>query len=160
MKLIDLKPKRGSRRKPKEVGRGRASGHGKTCCMGHNGQKQRAGFGMRTGFEGGQTPTYRRLPKFQTNERSNKRFFCIINLRDIEKLRASGCKSEQITPEILLEKGIIKDVKDGIRVLGDGNINFPLVIKANHFSKSAREKIEKAGGKCEIISVSSSKKIR
>ena len=147
MNLIDLKPAEGSRRKTKEVGRGRSSGHGKTCCRGHNGQGQRAGKGKRPGFEGGQTPLYRKLPKFQTNERPNKRMWTIINLANLETL--SECK--QITPELLLEKGIIDKIGDGVRVLGDGEIKFPAVVKAHYFSSTAKKKIEASGGKCELI---------
>lgn len=147
MKLIDLRPKEGSRRKPKVVGRGRGSGHGKTSCRGNNGQGQRAGASIRPGFEGGQTPLYRRLPKFQTNERPNKRFWTIVNLADLEIL--SGHKL--ITPELLLEKGVVNDLSDGLRVLGDGEIKFQATVKAHYFSKSAKEKIEAAGGKCDII---------
>lgn len=147
MKLIDLKSKEGSRRHAKTVGRGRGSGHGKTSCRGNNGQGQRAGASIRPGFEGGQTPLYRRLPKFQTNERPNKRFWAIVNLANLEIL--SGHKL--ITPELLLEKDIIDHLNDGLRVLGDGEIKFPATVKAHYFSKSAKEKIEAAGGKCEII---------
>ena len=147
MKLIDLKPNKGSKKRSKEVGRGRASGHGKTCTRGNNGQGQRAGGGIRPGFEGGQTPLYRRLPKFQTNERANRLFFSIVNLSDLENL--SGHK--QITPDLLVKEGIIDDIKDGLKVLGDGEIKFAAHIKANCFSESAKKKIESAGGKCEII---------
>ena len=147
MKLADLKSKEGSRRKAKEVGRGRGSGHGKTSCRGHNGQGSRTGKGKRLGFEGGQTPLYRRLPKFQTNERPNKRFWTVINLRDLERL--SGCK--EITPKLLLEKEIIDDVNDGVRILGEGEIKFSANIKANYFSESAKKKIEASGGKWEIL---------
>ena len=147
MKLTDLKPNEGSRRPRKLVGRGRGSGHGKTCCRGNNGQGQRSGPGMRAGFEGGQTPLYRRLPKFQTNERPNRRLWAIVNLSDLESLS----EHKQITPELLLEKGIIDSINDGLRVLGDGEIKFPVTIKANHFSHSAKEKIEKSGGKWELI---------
>ena len=147
MKLTELKSANGSRRKAKEVGRGTASGHGKTCCRGNNGQGQRAGKGHRAGFEGGQTPTYRRLPKFQTNERPNKKVWTVLNLSDFEKL--SGCK--EINPDLLLEKGIIKKLNDGIRILGNGDIKFPVRVKAHHFSESAKEKIEASGGKWELI---------
>ncbi len=147
MKLTDLKSARGSRKKPKEVGRGRASGHGNTCCRGDNGQGQRAGKGKRPGFEGGQTPLYRRLPKYQTNERPNKLTWSIVNLNDLERL--SGAKV--ITPELLLEKGIIDSLNDGLRVLGSGEIKFSATIKANHFSAQAKQKIEASGGKCELI---------
>lgn len=147
MKLLDLKSSKGSRKKPKTIGRGRGSGHGKTCCRGNNGQGQRTGNAIRAGFEGGQTPLYRRLPKFQSNERPNRRFWTIVNLSDLENL--SGHK--EITPKLLLEKGIIDGLNDGVRVLGDGEIKFATTIKANHFSKSAKEKIEAAGGKCELL---------
>lgn len=147
MKLTELKPQEGSRRKTKEVGRGRSSGHGKTCCRGNNGQGQRAGKGKRPGFEGGQTPLYRRLPKYQTNERTNRRTYSIANLADLEKLS----EYKQITPDLLLEKGIIDTINDGVRILGDGNIKFPVNIKAHYFSKPAKKKIESAGGKWEII---------
>jgi len=146
MRLLDLKSKTGSRKKAKLVGRGRSSGHGKTCCRGNNGQGQRAGKGMKGGFEGGQTPLYRRLPKFQTNERPNKRMWAIVNLSVLNKL--SGHK--EITPKLLLDEGIIDNLNDGLRVLGDGEIKFACTVKAAHFSKSAKEKIEAVGGKCEI----------
>ena len=148
MKLVDLKPAKGSRRKAKLVGRGSGSGHGKTSCRGNNGQGQRAGKGHRAGFEGGQTPLYRRLPKFQTNERPNRRCWTVINLRDLESLSTH----KQITPELLLKEGIIDHLNDGVRVLGDGEIKFSATIKANYFSQSAKEKIEAVGGKWELIS--------
>ena len=147
MNLLNLKPKHGSRRKSKAVGRGRASGHGKTCCKGHNGQGQRSGKGARPGFEGGQTPLYRRLPKFQTNEIPNRKTWTIVNLSDLESL--SDCK--EITPDLLLKKGMINNLHDGLRVLGNGDIKFKTTIFANHFSAGARKKIEASGGKCELI---------
>ena len=147
MQLTDLKSAKGSRRKRKEVGRGTGSGHGKTCCRGNNGRGQRSGTGQRLGFEGGQTPMYRRLPKFQTNERPNRLIWAIVNLNDLEKLSAS----KVITPELLLEKGVIDNLNDGLRILGNGEIKFSVTIKAHHFSSSAKEKIEAAGGKCELI---------
>ena len=147
MILTSLKSKHGSRRKPKVVGRGRASGHGKTCCKGHNGQLARTGAAIRPGFEGGQTPTYRRLPKFQTNERPNRLTWKIVNLSCLNSLSAE----KLITPELLLEKGIIDKVYDGLRVLGDGEIKFAVTIQASHFSESAKKKIEAAGGKWEIV---------
>ena len=144
---MNLKSAKGSRRKTKEVGRGRASGHGKTSCRGHNGQGQRSGKGMRGGFEGGQTPVYRRLPKFQTNERPNRLTFAVINLSDLEKFS----NHKEITPELLVEKGVIDNIDDGLRVLGDGEIKFAATVKAHYFSSSAKEKIESSGGKCELI---------
>ena len=147
MQLTELRSAKGSRKKSKTVGRGTGSGHGKTSCRGNNGQGQRAGKGHRVGFEGGQTPMYRRLPKFQTNERPNRLIWAIVNLSDLEGL--SG--SKVITPELLLEKGVIDYLNDGLRVLGDGEIKSSVTVKAHHFSKSAKEKIETAGGKCELI---------
>ena len=147
MKLNDLKSAKGSRRRRKEVGRGTGSGHGKTSCRGNNGQGQRSGKGGKTGFEGGQTPIYRRLPKFQTNERPNKRQWVIVNLSDLEILSSH----KEITPEILLKEGVVDKINDGVRVLGGGKINFQVSIKAHHFSKQAKEKIEASGGKCIVI---------
>lgn len=147
MNLIDLKPKEGSRREKKEVGRGRGSGHGKTSCRGHNGQGQRAGKGQRLGFEGGQTPLYRRLPKMQTNERPNRLIWAIVNLSDLTELSSH----KEITPELLLKEGIIKHLNDGLRILGDGEMTFSASIMAHHFSQQAKEKIEAKGGKCIII---------
>ena len=147
MQLNELKSAKGSRKKRKEVGRGPGSGHGKTSCRGNNGQGQRAGKGHRAGFEGGQTPIYRRLPKFQTNERPNRLTWAIINLSDLEHLSSL----KVITPELLLEKGVIDSLSDGLRVLGGGEMKFSATIKAHHFSGSAKAKIEAAGGKCELI---------
>lgn len=147
MKLIDLKPEKGSRKRAKRLGRGRASGKGNTCCRGDDGQGQRAGKGARPGFEGGQTPLFRRLPKYQTNERSNRLTWAIVNLKQLAKL--SDCK--EITAQLLLDKGIIDKLEDGLRVLGSGEISFACTIKANHFTAQAKEKIEKAGGKAEVL---------
>ncbi len=147
MELTDLKSAKGSRRARKEVGRGRASGHGKTCCRGNNGQGQRSGKGQRLGFEGGQTPLYRRLPKFQSNERPNRLCWTIVNLRDLEEL--SGLK--EITPELLLDKGVIDKINDGVRILGDGELKFSATIKAHYFTESAKKKIEATGGKWELV---------
>lgn len=147
MNLLDLKPAKGSRRKRKELGRGRSSGLGNTCGRGDNGQGQRAGKGKRRGFEGGQTPLYRRLPKMQTNERANRLEYNIVNLSQLQKL--SGEK--EITIELLKEKGIIATVKDGLRILSKGEIKHACTIKANHFSEEAKKKIEAAGGKCELL---------
>lgn len=147
MKLLDLKPRKGSRKKAKLVGRGRSSGHGKTCCRGNNGQGQRAGKGMKGGFEGGQTPLYRRLPKFQTNERPNKKTWAIVNLSVLNKLS----NHKEITPKLLLDEGIIDKLCDGLRILGDGEIKFSATISAHYFSSGAKQKIEASGGKCVLI---------
>ena len=145
MKLSDLSPITGSKKKNKRVGRGSGSGHGKTSCRGHKGQKSRSGGGTRIGFEGGQMPLHRRLPKRGFTNIFKKQYG-IVNLAALDRLSAS-----EVTPEILIEKGLVKDIKDGIKVLGDGEIKKPLIVKAHAFSSSAKEKIIKAGGKIEII---------
>lgn len=146
MKLYELKPAPGSKKKKRRVGRGRASGFGKTSGRGHDGQNARSGGGVRIGFEGGQLPIYRRLPK---RGFSNARFathYAIVNLSQLENLQEST-----ITPELLLEKGIVSKPLDGLKVLGGGEITRAVDIRAHKFSSSAVEKIEKAGGKVEVI---------
>lgn len=145
MRLSDLSPKLNSRKGKKRVGRGPGSGHGKTSCRGHKGHKARSGGGTKPGFEGGQMPLHRRLPKRGFKNIFRKEYV-IINLRDLDRL------SEFIvTPEVLLEKRFIKNIKSGIKILGEGEINRPLTIKAHSFSSSAKDKILKAGGSVEII---------
>jgi len=146
MKIEDLKPAPGSRKRNKRVGRGIGSGHGKTSCKGHKGQKARSGGTKGPGFEGGQTPLQRRLPKRGFKNRFAIEY-AIINLKDIVKIQ----DADIITPEILVEKGIIKDLKNGIKVLGNGDIQRPLTIKAHAFSASAVSKISAAGGKAEVV---------
>lgn len=146
MKLHELQPAEGAKRSPKRVGRGIGSGMGKTSTKGHKGQKARSGGGKGPAFEGGQTPLQRRLPKRGFNNKF-KREWVEVNL---EKLNIFDNGTE-VTPEILLEKGIIKKLADGVKILGNGNIVKKLTIKSNGFSKSAVEKIEKAGGKAEVI---------
>jgi len=145
MRLSDLSPISKSKRKDKRVGRGPGSGHGKTSCRGHKGQKARSGGGTRAGFEGGQMPLHRRLPK-RGFRNPFKKEYAIINLKDFEKFPESV-----ITPEIILEKGYIKDLKDGLKVLGEGEIEKPLTVKAHAFSASARDKILRAGGSIEVV---------
>ncbi len=146
MKIESLKPADGRRRKPKRVGRGIGSGHGKTSCKGHKGQKARSGGTKGPGFEGGQMPLQRRLPK-RGFKSLDKIEYAIVNLKDINRIG----ESDVITPELLLEKGIVKDLKDGIKVLGEGEIRKPLTVKANAFSVSAKTKIEASGGRAEKI---------
>jgi len=146
MKLQDLKPAQGSRRRDKRVGRGIGSGHGKTSCKGHKGQKARSGGTKGPGFEGGQMPLQRRLPKRGFKNRFHI-VYAVVNLGDIGKLE----DLDTITPETLVERGVVKDVKDGIKVLGDGDLKRPLTIKADAFSASALTKISAAGGKAEVI---------
>ncbi len=145
MRLSDLSPKQGSNKKKKRVGRGIGSGHGKTSCRGHKGQKARAGGGTRVGFEGGQMPLYRRLPKRGFTNIFRKDY-AVVNLKDLDKLSESV-----VTPEVILEKGLIKDTKGGIKILGEGEIKKPITVKAHAFSASAKDKIIKAGGIAEII---------
>ena len=145
MRLSDLSPKQGSIKKKKRVGRGTGSGHGKTSCRGHKGQKARTGGGTRVGFEGGQMPLHRRLPKRGFTNIFRKEY-AVVNLKDLDKLSESV-----ITPEIILEKGVIKDTKHGIKVLGEGEIKKPVTVKAHAFSASAKDKIIKAGGIAEVI---------
>ena len=145
MRLSDLSPKQGSNKKKKRVGRGIGSGHGKTSCKGHKGQKARTGGGTRVGFEGGQMPLYRRLPKIGFTNIFRKDY-AVVNLKDLDKLSESV-----VTPEIILEKGLIKDTKGGIKILGEGEIKKPITVKAHAFSASAKDKIIKAGGVIETI---------
>ncbi|HLA49633.1 MAG TPA: 50S ribosomal protein L15 [Thermodesulfovibrionia bacterium] len=145
MRLSDLSPKQGSNKKKKRVGRGIGSGHGKTSCRGHKGQKSRTGGGTRVGFEGGQMPLYRRLPKRGFTNIFRKDY-AVVNLKDLDKLSESV-----VTPEVILEKGLIKDTKSGIKILGEGEIKKPITVKAHAFSASAKDKIIKAGGVIEII---------
>ncbi len=146
MKIEDLKPAVGKSSKVKRVGRGIGSGHGKTSCKGHKGQKARSGGTKGPGFEGGQMPLQRRLPKrgFKNRFAVN---YAVINLKDL--IRIEGV--DTITPEILMEKGILKDLKDGLKILGEGEIRRPIIIKADAFSASALSKITASGGKAEII---------
>lgn len=146
MKIEDLRPAEGSRKKNKRVGRGVGSGHGKTSCRGHKGQKARSGGTKGPGFEGGQMPLQRRLPKRGFKNRFKKEY-AIVNLKDINRIE----RLDVITPEVLVERGIIKDLKDGLKVLGVGEIQRPLTIKADAFSASTRAKVTAAGGKVEII---------
>lgn len=147
MKLSDLAPAPGSRKKRKRVGRGVGSGHGKTSCRGHKGQKARSGGGPKPGFEGGQMPLHRRLPKRGFTNVFQKRY-AIINVGSLNELSES-----LVTPEVLKEKGLIKNIRDGVKILGEGEIIKPLTVKAHAFSASAKEKILKAGGSVEIIDV-------
>jgi len=147
MRLEDLKPAEGSRKKPKRVGRGPGSGHGKTSGRGHKGQKARGTGKVRVGFEGGQMPLYRRLPK-RGFKNVNKKVYSIINLKTLEE---KFQENDEVTPEILMKLGIVKKMRDGIKVLGNGELSKPLVVKAHAFSKKAIEKIETVGGKVEVI---------
>jgi len=141
-----LKPAEGSKKKKKRVGRGIGSGHGKTSCKGHKGQKARSGGTKGPGFEGGQMPLQRRLPKRGFRNLS-KIEFAIVNLKDINKIEGV----DVITPDVLIEKGIVKDMRNGVKVLGGGEIRKPFTIRADAFSSSASAKITAAGGKVEVL---------
>jgi len=147
MRIEDLRPAEGSRKRKKRVGRGPGSGHGKTATRGHKGQKSRSGAGKGAGFEGGQMPMQRRLPKRGFKNYPFKLDFAIVNLRDIAKIEGV----EEITPELMMDKGLIKKIKDGVKVLGDGEMSRAVTVKAHAFSESARTKIAAAGGKTEVI---------
>ena len=147
MKLHELKAPAGSTKSRKRRGRGTATGQGKTGGRGMNGQKSRSGGGVRLGFEGGQMPLYRRLPKRGfTNIWGTK--YTTLNVEDLNRFEAGT----EVTPEMLKELGIVKQVENGgIKILGDGELKNSLTVKANKFTKSAVEKIEAAGGKAEVI---------
>ncbi|GIM46137.1 50S ribosomal protein L15 [Collibacillus ludicampi] len=147
MKLHELKPAEGSRHTRKRVGRGIGSGLGKTSGRGHKGQNARSGGGVRPGFEGGQTPLFRRLPKRGFTNAPFKKEIVSVNLDKLNKFEAGTV----VTPELLVEKKIIKNIKDGVKILGQGELTVALTVKANGFSASAKEKIEAVGGKAEVI---------
>lgn len=146
MKLHELKPAPGSNKAPKRVGRGIGSGHGKTAGRGHKGQNARSGGGVRLGFEGGQMPLYRRLPKRGFNN-PNRKEYAIVNLETLNRFE----EGTVVTPELLKQRGVVKNLKDGLKILGRGELNVKLTVKAHKFSQSALSKIEAAGGQTEVI---------
>lgn len=147
MKIHELQPAPGARQKArKRVGRGTGSGMGKTSTRGHKGQNARSGGGVRPGFEGGQNPLYRRLPKRGFHNPFRKEY-AIVNLDQLNGF----AEGTEVTPELLIQSGVVKNPLAGIKVLGDGELNVKLSIKANKFSKSAVEKIAAAGGNTEVI---------
>ena len=147
MKLHELSPAPGSTSERKRIGRGPASGQGKTAGKGHKGQKARAGRGMRAGFEGGQMPLQRRIPKRGFVNIFAKEI-AIVNLSAIDEKFADGAV---VDVEALINAGLVKKALDGVKVLGNGEISKKLTVKANAFSESAKAKIEAAGGKAEVI---------
>ena len=146
MKLYELKPAPGSRKAPKRVGRGTGSGNGRNAGRGENGQKARSGGGVRPGFEGGQTPLYRRLPKRGFTNIFAKKITSI----NVDRLNVFEDGSV-ITVDTLLERGVISKKQDGVKILGNGDITKKLTVRVNMFSKSAAEKIVAAGGKAEVV---------
>ena len=146
MKLHELKPAEGSRKERNRVGRGIGSGNGKTSGRGHKGQNARSGGGVRPGFEGGQNPLFRRLPK-RGFTNINRKEYAIVNLDALNRFEDGA----EVTPALLLETGIVSNEKSGIKVLGNGTLNVKLTVKAHKFSASAKEAIENAGGTTEVI---------
>lgn len=148
MKLSDLKPATGSNKKRKRVGRGDGSGHGKTSCRGHKGQGSRSGGGTKPGFEGGQMPLQRRLPKrgFHNPFRIE---MSIVNIEQLE-LFPSG---SEVTPDLLARHGLINGKNKRVKILGEGSLSKSLTVKAHGFSSTAKGKIEASGGKAELVAV-------
>ncbi|SEG07306.1 LSU ribosomal protein L15P [Caloramator fervidus] len=146
MKLHELRPAPGTRKEPKRKGRGTATGQGKTAGRGQKGQKARSGGGVRPGFEGGQMPLHRRIPKRGFTNIFAKEY-AIVNVEDLNRFE----EGTVVTPELLLENRIIRKLMDGVKVLGNGELKKALTVKAHKFSASAVKKIEAAGGKIEVI---------
>ncbi len=144
--LNTLAPAKGANRKCKRVGRGIGGGHGKTSTRGYKGQLSRSGTSVRAGFEGGQMPLHRRLPKRGFNNPFRKEYAVV----GLDKLSAFGAGAE-VTPQILKERGIVRNLKDGLKILGSGELKHSLRVSAHRFSKSAVDKIQKAGGSVEVI---------
>ncbi len=146
MKLHELTYTEGSRKNSKRIGRGHGSGQGKTAGKGHKGQNARSGGGVRLGFEGGQTPLFRRLPK-RGFTNINRKEFAIINLDDLNKFEDGTV----VTPDVLLEANVIKKLHSGVKVLGNGQLERKLTVKAAKFSKTAEERIVALGGTIEVL---------
>ena len=147
MKLHTLYANEGATATRKRVGRGTSSGHGKTSGKGHKGQNARSGGGVRPEFEGGQLPLFRRLPKRGFSNAKFKTVYAVINLSDLNKFDNGAT----VSPEILKEMGILKNQLNGVKILGNGKLEKKLTVKAHKFSESAKESIEKMGGKAEVI---------
>ncbi|MBQ8871275.1 MAG: 50S ribosomal protein L15 [Bacilli bacterium] len=147
MKLHTIYATEGATKTRKRVGRGTGSGTGKTAGKGHKGQNARSGGGVRPGFEGGQLPLFRRLPKRGFSNAKFKTEYAVINLSDLNKFENDAV----ITPELLKEMGLVKNQLSGIKVLGNGTLEKKVIVKAHKFSSVAKEEIEKLGGKAEVI---------
>lgn len=147
MKLENIQPKKGSKRRKRRVGRGIAAGQGASCGFGMRGQKSRSGTGTKAGFEGGQMPLYRRVPKLKHFPLVNQKHYTIVNVKDLTSLSANS----EVTLASLLESGTVTADNGPLKILGDGELNVALNVKAAAFTKSALQKIEAAGGSCEVI---------
>ncbi|PWT87941.1 MAG: 50S ribosomal protein L15 [Acidobacteria bacterium] len=152
MELHQLKPAKGATHRRKRIGRGPGSGHGKTATRGNKGQRSRSGHSLKLGFEGGQMPLHRRLPKRGFNN-IFRREYAAINLSQLNVFKAGST----VTPEELVRKGIIKKVVHGVKILAEGNLNAALVVKAHKFSEAAAKKIQAVGGTVEVIGGASSR---
>ena len=141
-----MKAKKLYQKKPKRLGRGGSSGHGGTSTKGHKGQKARSGYSRRAGFEGGQNPLWRKLPKRGFSRAFLKEVFLVVNLHQLSELSVV-----EVTPEVLVQNGIIRKKEKSIKILGTGEIGKALTVKAHAFSTSAKTKIEAAGGKAVLI---------
>jgi large subunit ribosomal protein L15 len=146
MKLHELRPAEGTNKSKKRLGRGTASGQGKSAGKGQKGQKSRSGGGVRLGFEGGQMPLYRRLPKIGFTNIFRKEY-AVVNLSDLERFD----NGTVVNPEVLREAGLVKAMLDGVKILGGGDLTKNLTVQAHKFSKTAADKIAAAGGKVEVI---------
>ena len=147
MRENDLKPPQGTKHSKKRVGRGSGSGHGTTACKGTKGQKARAGFSLRPGFEGGQNPLTKRLPEQRGFNNIFRIEYSTINISSLNRFESG----QEIKPEDLVEKRLIKSLKKPIKILGGGEIDKPVSVRANKFTQTAKRKIETAGGKVEEI---------
>lgn len=146
MELYELAPEKGQHKNRKRLGRGVASGSGKTAGRGSKGQNSRSGGGVRPGYEGGQMPIHRRLPK-RGFKNPFKKIYAIINVKDLNRFETGATIDEAA----LVKRGLVKGDRDGIKLLGEGDIQIPLTVKIDKISDSARQKIEAAGGKIEVI---------
>lgn len=146
MKLHELKPAEGSRKERKRLGRGIGSGQGKTAGKGHKGQNARSGGGVRPGFEGGQTPLFRRLPK-RGFTNINRKEYAVVNLDSLNVFE----NGTEVTPELLIETGLVRKELAGVKILAKGNLEKKLTVKAHKFSSAAEEAIKAAGGQTEVI---------
>lgn len=144
LRLDNLKPRPGAKHRTKRLGCGESSGHGKTSCRGGKGQTARSGGSVRLGFEGGQMPLFRRIPKRGFNNAAFRSDFATVNVAQLNVF-ADGAV---VTPATLVEQGVLRAARDGVKVLGDGELKKKLTVQAQRFSASAREKITKAGGQC------------
>jgi large subunit ribosomal protein L15 len=147
MRLHELSPKPGSKHRKRRVGRGISAGQGASCGFGMRGQKSRSGTGTKPGFEGGQMPLYRRIPKLKHFPLINHKEYTIINVKKLASLESNT----EVTLESLMERGIVTSNDGPLKILGDGELSVALNVKATAFSGSARQKIEAAGGSCEVI---------